>query len=117
MAENFPWWLVSSLQHGNAEQDDAVQEHDELCEFQLNVPGPSFVSGFVSSVRIPPHFHIIDKVSNSLLDSLNLSWARLRRVSRLLQHAGHTRRHFVKLCVPTEVHFLFQQRVSFLGWG
>ena len=87
--DNFPWW---SDARGNlfADEDPLIQEqprpqpqrqeHD-LCESGLAIapaeystPQNHTLPGFISSVRIPPHFHIIDKVSNSLLGSLNLSW-------------------------------------------
>ena len=117
LQDNFPWWPVAAPVpefQGNDRQADAAdaeEENDELCVFQLQQPEAlNAVSGFVSSLRIPPHFHIIDKVSNSLLAALSLSWSRVEKGFKAVVacfHAGHTRRHFVKLCVPANVQFLF----------
>ena len=113
LQENFPWWPV--LRQMDFSEDPFLHEqrevHDELCLPDAAAhPALQALPGFVSSVRIPPHFHIIDKVSNSLLSALTLTWPRIEKGFKAIViffHAGHTRRHFVKLCVPQNVQFLF----------
>ena len=125
LSSNFPWWPPAQ---GQASQLASVHpdEHQDLEgyvseeEHLWPVPAaPHRVSGFASSVRIPPHFHIIDKVSNALLDSLTLSWPRIEKGFKAVVaffHAGHTRKHFIQLCVPAQVQFLFSQRTTCVGW-
>ena len=112
LSENFPWWCEVSNQQLQEDPLIDVAVHEELCLPETQDPQEPLqaLPGFSKSVRIPPHFHIIDKVSNSLLSSLKLSWPRIEKGFKSIVvffHAGHTRRHFVKLCVPIDVQFLF----------
>ena len=121
LQDNFPWWPAQDpFDQGELvllAQNDPALESEEMFGLQMEEapqvrepPVACSLPGFVNSVRIPPHFHIIDKVSNSLLDALTLSWPRIERHFKAVVgffHAGHTRKHFIKLCLPPEVHFLF----------
>ena len=125
LERNFPWWPVRPTPH----EDPLLQDLAETAEGDrededsvLAVAAPdapagadccahsSTMHGFVRSARIPPHFHIIDKVSKSLLSALTLSWPRVEpgfKAVVVFFHARHTRRHFLQLCVPPSLQFLF----------
>ena len=120
----FPWWPVSSLREEDPLLQDLrveVREDDLLAEMApahaaqdsaqaSQTQSCALRPGFIFSIRVPPHFHIIDKVSKAVLDALTLTWPRIEKGFKAVVvffHARHTRRHFSQLCVHPAIQYLF----------
>ena len=115
LQEHFPWWCplrfdaIADEGDGGADaamvavgdnQVDTVAAHDALPEVT-----------FTGALRIPPHFHIIDKITHRFLDALAVTWPKLKpQFQSVLQffHARHTRQYFMHKCVPEPMHWRFR---------
>jgi hypothetical protein len=103
LATNFPWWcpLPPEETFGPDGEEGAAAP---------GTPDEPRTLSFVTSVRIPPHFHIVDKVTKSFLSALSC-WPRAKpsfQAVLVVFHARHTRSYFSVKCIPEVSRWLFR---------
>ena len=100
----FPWWSQLFADRGCAGDDD---DGDVVAQ---QAPATLQSLSFTSALRIPPHFHIVDKATQRFLDALPRTWPRMKigfTSALAFFHARHNRRLFMQRCVPEIQQFLF----------